>query len=127
MRGDDMAKASGAPDAPSGERQPTDERREKLQLGIDGVSCSFWTNGVRPEEPARPLGFQPDDFATAPGDEDYTPLRQLVLVTWADDAERRLLTSAQEVTEAEAAGDVSSEPPGLVVNIPLVTWPDGHR
>jgi hypothetical protein len=77
-----MAKASGAPDAPSGERQPTDERWEKLQLGIGGVSCSFCTNGVKPEEPARPLGFQPDDFATAPGDEDYTPLRQLVPVAW---------------------------------------------
>jgi hypothetical protein len=87
-----------------------------------------FTNGVKPEDtPAGPLGFQPDVFATAPGDEGYTPLRELVLVTWADDAEPRLLTSAQEVTEAEAAGDVRFEQPGVVVNIPLLTWPGGQR
>ncbi len=87
-----------------------------------------FTNGVTPTDtPAGPLGFQPDVFATAPGDEDYTPLRELVLVTWADNAEARLLTSAEEVTEAEAAGEVSFEQPGVVVNIPLLTWPGGQR
>lgn len=87
-----------------------------------------FTNGVTPTDtPAGPLGFQPDVFATAPGDEDYTPLRELVLVTWADNAEARLLTSAEEVAEAEAAGEVGFEQPGVVVNIPLLTWPGGER
>lgn len=87
-----------------------------------------FTNGVAPTDtPAGPLGFQPDVFVTAPGDEDYTPLRELVLVTWAGDAEPRLLTSAEEVTEAEGAGEVSLEQPGVVVNIPLLTWPGGER
>ncbi len=87
-----------------------------------------FANGVTPEDtPAGPLGFQPDVFATAPGDEDYTPLRELVLVTWADDAEPRVLTSAEEVTQAEAAGEVNFERPGVVVNIPLLTWPGGQR
>lgn len=66
-------------------------------------------------------------FATAPGDEGYTPLRELGLVTWADDAEARLLTSAQEVAQAEAAGEIIFEQPGVVVNIPLLTWPGGQR
>jgi hypothetical protein len=87
-----------------------------------------FTNGVTPTDtPAGPLGFQPDVFATAPGDEDYTPLRELLLVTWAEDAQPRVLTSAQEVTDAEAAGEVSVERPGVVVNIPLLTWPGGQR
>lgn len=87
-----------------------------------------FTNGVTPTDtPAGPLGFQPDVFATAPGDDDYTPLRDLVLVTWADDTEARVLTAAEEVTEAEAAGEVSFERPGVVVNIPLLTWPGGQR
>jgi hypothetical protein len=87
-----------------------------------------FTNGVTPEDtPAGPLGFQPDVFAAAPGDEDYTPLRELVLVTWADDAEPRLLTSAEEVTEATSVGEVTVEQPGVVVNIPLLTWPGGQR
>jgi hypothetical protein len=87
-----------------------------------------FANGLTPADtPAGPLGFQPDVFATAPGDEDYTPLRELVLVTWGDDAQARVLTSAQEVTEVEAAGEVSFERPGVVINIPLLTWPGGQR
>ncbi|MGH3665446.1 MAG: DUF7482 domain-containing protein, partial [Egibacteraceae bacterium] len=95
----------------------------------DARSTAYvFANGVTPSDtPAGPLGFQPDVFDTAPGDEDYTPLRELVLVTWADGGRARLLTSAQEVTDAEAAGDVAFENIGVVVNIPLLTWPGGQR
>lgn len=87
-----------------------------------------FANGVTPADtPAGPLGFQPDVFATAPGDQDYTPLRELVLVTWDDGAEPRVLTSVEEVTEAEVAGGVRLEQPGVVINIPLLTWPGGQR
>ncbi|WP_370325823.1 hypothetical protein [Euzebya sp.] len=66
-------------------------------------------------------------FATAPGDEGYAPLRELVLVTWAADAEPRVLTSAAEIDDAEAAGEVTLEQPGVVINAPLLTWPGGQR
>jgi len=87
-----------------------------------------FTNGVTPEDtPAGPLGFQPDVFATAPGDEGYTPLRELVLVTWVEDAEPRVLTSKADVDDAEAVGEVTFEQPGVVINAPLLTWPEGQR
>ncbi len=34
-----------------------------------------------------PLGFQPDVFNNPPGTEGYSPLRQIILVKWADGAE----------------------------------------
>ena len=87
-----------------------------------------FTNGVTPEDtPAGPLGFQPDVFATAPGDEGYTPLRELVLVTWVEDAEPRVLPSKADVDDAEAVGEVTFEQPGVVINAPLLTWPEGQR
>jgi hypothetical protein len=87
-----------------------------------------FANGVVPDDTSSgPLGFAPDVFDTAPGDEEYTPLRELMLVTWsvADDA--RVLTSEQEVLDAEAAGELDIDDTGVVVNMPLLTWPGGRR
>jgi hypothetical protein len=87
-----------------------------------------FTNGVVPEDtPSGPLGFAPDVFDSVPGDEDYSPLRELMLVTWSAEDDARVLTSEQEVLDAEAAGEVDIEDTGVVVNMPLLTWPGGQR
>lgn len=87
-----------------------------------------FTNGIEPEDtPAGPMGFQPDIFAAAPGDEDYTPLRQLVRVTWSDPDQARLVTSVVALRRAESDGQLTLEPTEVVVNGPLLTWPGGHR
>lgn len=81
-------------------------------------------NGVRGEGPFK---FQPDVFDNPPGAPGYRPLRAVHLVTWKNERAARLLKSATEVKEAEAKGEVSIERPGVVVNMPLVTWPGGRR
>lgn len=83
-----------------------------------------FTNGI---EAMGPLGFQPDVFDSVPGDEDYTPLRAIYLVTWAEDAEPRELRSEEEITAAEEEGELTIEAPGVVVNMPILVWPDGER
>lgn len=86
-----------------------------------------FANGVVPEDtPVGPIGFQPDVFDSAPGD-DYTPLREVVEVTWNDDAQAELLTSAAEIQAAEADGRLNLEDTGVVVNTPFLTWPGGQR
>ena len=59
--------------------------------------------------------------------EGYSPLRALNLVTWVDDGDARELRSSAEVLAAEADGEVTIEQPGVVVNMPMVTWPGGER
>ncbi len=81
-------------------------------------------NGVRGEGPFK---FQPDVFDNPPGASGYRPLRAVHLVTWKNERAARLLKSAAEVKEAEAKGEVSIERPGVVANMPLVTWPGGRR
>ena len=78
------------------------------------------------DTPARPLGFQPDVFDSVPGDAD-SPLREIVLVTWQDEAEARRLTTTDEVAAAGADGLVTLERSGVVVNAPVLTWPGGSR
>jgi hypothetical protein len=83
-----------------------------------------FTNGVPGDGP---LGFQPDVFDNPPSREGYSPLRALNQVTWRDEQAARELKSAAEVLEAEANGEVTIEQPGVVVNMPMVTWPSGQR
>jgi hypothetical protein len=83
-----------------------------------------FTNGV---EGMGPLGFQPDVFPSAPGDDAYRPLRHVVLVTWVDEDRARELRSADEILAAAEAGEVELEDSGAVVNMPMLTWPGGGR
>jgi hypothetical protein len=81
-------------------------------------------NGVRGEGPFK---FQPDVFDHPPQSQGYRPLRAVHLVTWKNERSARVLTSEAEVRAAEKAGEITIERPGVVVNMPLVTWPGGRR
>lgn len=83
-----------------------------------------FTNGVAA---MGPLGFQPDVFDSVPGDEAYTPLRSISLVTWAEGVEARELKSVEDILAAEAAGELTIVQPGVVVNMPILVWPEGQR
>lgn len=81
-------------------------------------------NGVRGDGP---FGFQPDVFDRPPGTNGYSPLRALSLVTWKNEEAARELKSVAEVKDAASKGEVTIEKPGVVVNMPLLTWPGGRR
>lgn len=74
-----------------------------------------------------PLGFQPDVFDSPPGSQGYSPLRQIILVKWADGAQARELKSETEVLEAQTAGELTTSPSGVVVNMPFMVWDGGKR
>ena len=83
-----------------------------------------FTNGVSGDGPFK---FQPDVFDAPPGTVGYSPLRALNLVTWKNEESARELKSAVEVKAAVMKGEVTIEQPGVVVNMPLLTWPGGRR
>lgn len=83
-----------------------------------------FTNGI---QGMGPLGFQPDIFDNPPGTPGYSPLRTIILATWKDESNTRELRSVGEVAEAESAGEITLEQPGVVVNMPFITWPGGQR
>jgi len=83
-----------------------------------------FTNGIRGEGPFR---FQPDVFDNPPGTAGYSPLRALNLVTWKEEQLARKLKSAAEVKGAVEKGEVTIKQPGVVVNMPMLTWPGGRR
>ncbi|MBI2361112.1 MAG: hypothetical protein HYV04_19775 [Deltaproteobacteria bacterium] len=82
-------------------------------------------NGVKKGE--GPFQFQSDVFDRSPGTSGYSPLRAVHIVTWKDERSARELKSAAEVKDAASKGEVIIEKPGIVVNMPLLTWPEGRR
>jgi predicted small secreted protein len=74
-----------------------------------------------------PLGFQPDVFDSPPGSDGYSPLRQIILVNWVEGASARLLTAEAEIAQAEADGQLTTQPTGVVVNMPFMVWDGGKR
>jgi hypothetical protein len=74
-----------------------------------------------------PLGFQADVFDNPPGTSGYSPLRRLHIVSWIEPAKARLLTSVDEITAAQEAGEVTVNQPGVVINMPFVVWENGKR
>jgi hypothetical protein len=83
-----------------------------------------FTNGLAG---SGPFGFQPDVFDNPPGTDGYSPLRRLNVIAWADETKARELKSAAEVLDAEKAGEVTIEQPGVVINMPFVVWDGGKR
>lgn len=95
------------------------------QAGPDQLARVFvFTNGVLGDGP---FGYQPDVFDAVPGDPGYRPLRAVNLVTWRAGAQPRVLRSVDDLRQAEAGGLLSISKPGVVVNMPVLTWPGGRR
>lgn len=86
-----------------------------------------FTNGMTGRGPMGPLGGQADIFEYPPGSPAYSPLRAVTLVAWKDEKSARILKSAAELQSVIDSGAVSIEDPGVVVNMPFLTWPGGQR
>jgi len=84
----------------------------------------IFTNGIPGSGPygGGPFFFQIDIFDAIPGQEGYSQFRNPHLVTWSENSSPRLLTSVEELLEAEANGEVTIEKTDLVVNAPMIVW-----
>ena len=54
-------------------------------------------------------------------------LRNQPLRSRRDERKARELKRAEEVRKAAGSGEITIDKPGVVVNMPLLTWPGGRR
>lgn len=83
-----------------------------------------FTNGLAG---SGPLGFQPDVFDNPPGTPGYSPLRSLNTVTWVNPQDATLFKNASEILNARDVGKITIDQPGVVINMPFITWDGGKR
>ena len=83
-----------------------------------------FTNGISGSGPygGGPFMFQIDVFDSIPDQAGYNQFRVPHLVTWNDGSAPRLLTSVEEILEAEANGELMIQKTDNVVNAPMIVW-----
>ncbi len=88
-----------------------------------------FTNGIRGSGPygGGPFMFQIDIFDSIPQQEGYSQFRVPHLVTWNDDASPRVLTSVEDLLEAEANGELTIKKTDNVVNTPVIVWEEDSK
>ena len=88
------------------------------------VQAYMFTNGV---EGKGIHGFQGEVFTSTPEQPDsYSALTAHMHVTWADDADPRILDSEAAILEAAEAGEVDLTTMDVVINMPQIVWPGGQ-
>jgi len=98
---------------------------ELMNISPDDLGKVYiFTNGIPGTGPygGGPFFFQIDIFDAIPGQEGYSQFRTPHLVTWSENSSPRLLTSVEELLEADANGEVSIKKTDLVVNAPMIVW-----
>jgi len=83
-----------------------------------------FTNGISGSGPygGGPFMYQIDVFDSVPNQMGYSQFRIPHLVTWSDNSTPRILTSVDEILEAESNGELTIQKTDNVVNAPLVVW-----
>jgi len=81
-----------------------------------------FTNGIKGSGPE---GFQPNVADSQPGDNDYSPLWKVNLVTWNNGITPRELTSEADILNALEKKELTIKPTDIIVNCPFVQWKDG--
>ena len=84
--------------------------------GVDRSDAEPWGGG--------PFSYPIDLLEYIPNGLEYAPLHQLNVVSWAEEAEPRVLTSVDELRDARVADEVEITPMGVVVTALIVSWPD---
>ena len=104
---------------------PTLHVSELKNISPDDLSIVYiFTNGIPGSGPygGGPFFFQIDIFDAVPGQNGYSQFRSPHLVTWSENSSPRLLTSVEDLLEAETNGEVTIEKTDLVVNAPMIVW-----
>jgi len=74
-----------------------------------------------------PFMFQIDIFDSVPDQENYREFRIPQLVTWNENSSPRLLTSVDDLLQAQTNGELSIKSADFVVHLPVISWDSGTK
>ncbi len=71
-------------------------------------------------------GYQNEVFASTPEQESYSPLRNMVLVSWKAGQKAQVLNSTDQVLKAEKESRIKIITTNITINAPQIAWPGGQ-
>lgn len=78
----------------------------KTLVSSAAVDLYQFTNGLKG---SGPLGFQPGIATAVPGDDTYSPLWRISVITWQDPTKATLLETIKDINAKKTSGDVKIE------------------
>ena len=104
---------------------PTLHASELQEISSEETGKMYaFTNGVPGTGPygGGPFMFQIDIFDSIPGQPEYSQLRVVHLVTWNDGSTPRILTSVDELLQAQINDELTIQMTDIVVHAPMIIW-----
>jgi hypothetical protein len=104
---------------------PTLHVSDLMNISPDEMSKVYvFTNGISGSGPygGGPFMYQIDVFDSIPGQMGHSQFRVPHLVTWNENSTPRIMTSVDEILEAEANGELTIQKTSNVVNAPMIVW-----
>ena len=104
---------------------PTLHASELQEISSEETGKMYaFTNGVPGTGPygGGPFMFQIDIFDSIPGQPEYSQPRVVHLVTWNDGSTPRILTSVDELLQAQTNGELTIQMTDIVVHAPMIIW-----
>lgn len=81
-----------------------------------------FTNGIKGDGI---YGYQSEVFGTTPAKTNYTPLNNIVLVSWKAGQKPQELQSTSDILKAENGSRIKLVKTGVTLNTPQIIWPGG--
>jgi hypothetical protein len=107
---------------------PTLHVPDMKNMSPDEMSKVYvFTNGISGSDPygGGPFMYQIDVFDSIPDQMGYSQFRIPYLVSWNENSTPRILTSVDEIMQAESNGELTIQKTDNVVNAPMVVWKSG--
>jgi hypothetical protein len=107
---------------------PTLHVSELKNISPDDMAKIYvFTNGISGSGPygGGPFMYQIDILDSIPNQMGYSQFRVPHLVAWNENSTPRILTSVDEIFEAESNGELTIQKTDNVVNTPMVVWKSG--
>jgi len=104
---------------------PTLHVSELMNISQDDMAKVYvFTNGIAGSGPygGGPFMYQIDVLDSVPNQMGYSQLRIPHLVTWNENSTPRIMTSVDEILEAETNGELTIQNSDMVVNAPMIVW-----
>ena len=86
-------------------------------------SIYVFTNGIKGDGI---YGFQGEVFGTSPGQNEYTPLSNVIIATWKAGQNPLVLQSTDEILKAEKDSRLKLTKTNVTLNVPQIVWPGGE-
>ena len=99
---------------------PFVEKTASMVVSSSASDLFQFTNGIRG---SGPMGFQAGIASSKPGQDQYSPMWRIELITWNSPSQAQLLETISDINAYTTSGKIKTDVAGMIVNCPFIELP----